>query len=166
MSRNPYLAASRPTSSFTRSSRTSKRNDISSSRGSLLGRSRSSATLGGLSGATSAYSSASSYTPAPSAWQRSQSSSRTNRYANDPSTPAQSSYRSENYIASCRHPIEEASKPSDTGSSSSTPKVSLIKSMSSQSLNCLNDDKTTDDPSVLYRYRYWINNLSIPTYVL
>lgn len=90
MSRNPYLAASRPTSSFTRSSRTSKRNDLSSTGrsafgsgavGGLLGRSRSSATLGGgLS--SSQFNSASSYSSSNyvpnSSWQRSSSSTRLN----------------------------------------------------------------------------------------
>lgn len=86
MSRNPYLASSRPTSSFTRSSRTSSRTGAlgAGSGGGLLGRSRSSATLGGLasqlasSGITSSpYSSSSlsAYLPG-SSWQRSSSSSR------------------------------------------------------------------------------------------
>lgn len=90
MSRNPYLAASRPTSSFTRSSRSSKRNDpLSSSKSSLIGRSRSSASLGGF---MSSYTPASSYTPSlSSTWQRPLSSSRVSRLATDPSTNATSS---------------------------------------------------------------------------
>ena len=84
MSRNPYLAASRPTSSFTRSSRSSKRagaDSLSASSrvsGGLLGRSRSSATLGaGLSSYLSGVGSTSGSGYVPSSnWQRSSSSSR------------------------------------------------------------------------------------------
>lgn len=71
MSRNPYLAASRPSSSYTRSSRSSSR--TGGAGGGLLGRSRSSATLGGLSSQSTAYSSSSLYVPQ---WQRSTSSTR------------------------------------------------------------------------------------------
>lgn len=76
MSRNPYLAASRPSSSYTRSSRTSKR-DYTQCRGYIpLGRSRSSASLGSslsnysAPSSTSSYSS-SAYSPASSSnsWQ-------------------------------------------------------------------------------------------------
>lgn len=78
MSRNPYLAASRPSSSYTRSSRTSSRTGATIG-GSLLGRSRSSASLGGFGGhSTSSYGSTlstSSYVPQ---WQRSSSSTRLN----------------------------------------------------------------------------------------
>jgi hypothetical protein len=91
MSRNPYLASSRPTSSFTRSSRTSNRTGVGvGGGGALLGRSRSSATLGGLASqlassntsGTNPYAGSSSlsvgsshYVPS-SAWQRSSSSTR------------------------------------------------------------------------------------------
>uniref|UniRef100_A0A6G1SLN4 Protein phosphatase 1 regulatory subunit 12A n=1 Tax=Aceria tosichella TaxID=561515 RepID=A0A6G1SLN4_9ACAR len=89
MSRNPYLASSRPTSSFTRSSRTSSRaTGVGSGAGvgGLLGRSRSSATLGGLGSqlhtgggttsspySSSSLSASSHYVPS---WQRSSSSTR------------------------------------------------------------------------------------------
>lgn len=89
MSRNPYLAASRPASSFTRSSRTSGRSGLAGA-GGLLGRSRSSATLSShFSSATGggSYLSASSYVPPT--WQRSSSSTRANtsgsRYGADSS---------------------------------------------------------------------------------
>lgn len=83
MSRNPYLAASRPASSFTRSSRTSKRNDLTSSKGSLsMARSRSSTSLGSGLASLSAYSSgAGGYVPSSSTWQRPSSSSRLTRLA-------------------------------------------------------------------------------------
>lgn len=100
MSRNPYLAASRPTSSFTRSSRSSKRNEPS--KGSLLSRSRSSATIGSsLSnqlGASSSYKPIGNYLSTPnSTWQRSSSSTRLNRISTDPSPSTTSSYRANDY---------------------------------------------------------------------
>lgn len=152
MSRNPYLAASRPSSSFTRSSRTSKRNDLStSSKGSLLGRSRSSAALGGLS--SSSYSSAASYTPSTSAWQRSTSSNRLDRQGSDLSS-SNTNYLSSSY------------KTADYTPSSSTSQYnrpSLYKSTSTHNLNS-NDDATNDEnkPNVLL----YKNQTFFPNYYL
>lgn len=156
MSRNPYLAASRPTSSFTRSSRTSKRNDLSSNKGgSLLSRSRSSANVGSFSGqlgVTNSYSSAAGYTPT---WQRSLSSSRLNRYANDPSTSTLTNKASE-YTASSQRPSERIS-------SCDSSRSSLYRSSSSQDLDktaktCDDDDDDDQNTSpvlieqILYAY--------------
>lgn len=143
MSRNPYLAASRPASSFTRSSRTSKRSDLSSNKGSLLSRSRSSATVGGLStqmGAVNSYSSAAGYTPT---WQRSLSSSRLNRYANDPSI-SNSTNKASDYTASSQRPAERIS-------SYDSSRPSLYRSSSSQDINNVadHDDDGIDVRSVL-----------------
>lgn len=155
MSRNPYLAASRPTSSFTRSSRTSKRSDLSSSRvgGGLLGRSRSSVTLGGgLSshlGSTSSYSS--SYVPSTSSWQRSSSSTRlSSRPASDSASTsiANSANKSQSdYTESGQN------QPSDILSIHDSSNSSLYRSTSSQNLadSDYNKDLEDDnDSSVLF----------------
>lgn len=144
MSRNPYLAASRPSSSFTRSSRTSKRNDLPSSRGSLLGRSRSSASLGvGYSsdrGASSLYSS--NYTPT---WQRSTSSTRSNRSTTDPSNSSSAStYKADDYTPSSsssrqRQFEKQPEEPSNRSSSS------LYKSRSNLSQSDAVADSNDDD---------------------
>lgn len=130
MSRNPYLAASRPSSSFTRSSRTSKRNDLSSSKGSLLGRSRSSAALGGLT--SSNYTSSTSYTPSSAlSWQRSTSSNRLNRQGSDlsSSNTNYSSYKSSDY----------------SPSNNNITKPSLYKSISTNDLNYNDSQKDEKD---------------------
>lgn len=155
MSRNPYLAASRPASSFTRSSRTSKRNDLSSNKGSLLSRSRSSATVSGLSGqmgAGNSYSSAAGYTPT---WQRSLSSTRLNRYANDPSI-SNSTNKASEYTASSQRPTERIS-------SYDSSRPSLYRSSSSQDINNVadRDNDGIDVRSVLFRvlitYKFYSN---------
>lgn len=95
---NPYLSASRPSSSYTRSSRSSKRNEPSSS---YLSRSRSSMALGGgsqsLLSAQSTPSSSyhldtsSAYVPSGS-WNRSSSATRlTRKNSSSTATPSTSS---------------------------------------------------------------------------
>lgn len=132
MSRNPYLAASRPSSSFTRSSRTSKRNEPS--KGSLLSRSRSSATIGGgylnQSGSSSSYNTPSNYLSTPSSWQRSSSSTRLNRLSNDPPSSTTSSYRANDYTPAS---VRSADR---SYSSQETSKPSLYRSTSTQNLDC------------------------------
>lgn len=122
MSRNPYLAASRPASSFTRSSRTSGRRGT----GGLLGRSRSSAALGNLSsqfGSTVAYNS-SSYVPSTT-WQRSSSSTRLNRLES-PGDQSSPTTKSNDYDS----PQRNSSSRYDTN------KSSLNRSTSSHNLEC------------------------------
>lgn len=139
MSRNPYLAASRPTSSFTRSSRSSKRNDLSSSKSSLVGRSRSSANLGGYM-SSSTYTPTSSYTPMSSTWQRPLSSSRvSSRHATDPSTnlSSSSSNRANDYTPSSQL---RSSEPSEESRRSS-----LYKSASTHDLNSMDRRNDHDD---------------------
>lgn len=137
MSRNPYLAASRPTSSFTRSSRTSKRNDSSAGKGSLLGRSRSSVALGGLSASSNPYSlNSSSFVPTSNTWQRSLSSTRA--ATSDSSKP---SYSARDYTPT-----------NQRQSSLSSYETSIPKSSSTHNLNLLVDDGDSDNEpeNVLY----------------
>jgi len=142
MSRNPYLAASRPTSSFTRSSRTSKRNDLASSKGLLLNRSRSSVTLSSSvanhMGATGSYGSAANYVPSSSSWQRSLSSTRLQRSTNDPSTPA-SSYKASAYTPSNQRQL---SPPERVPVTSESPQSNQLKS---SSLHNLGSSERDDD---------------------
>lgn len=116
MSRNPYLAASRPSSSYTRSSRTSKRNDLTSSKGSLLGRSRSStALIGGLS-----YSSGSGYLQPTSNWHRPSSSSRLNRTATN-QQESSGGERLQTNRERCTTTTQALSNVSDSGDSLEIP---------------------------------------------
>lgn len=133
MSRNPYLAASRPTSSFTRSSRSSKRNDLSSGKSSLVGRSRSSANLGGFI-SSSSYTPTSSYNPSSSTWQRPLSSSRVSRLATDPSknVSSSSSNRANDYTPSSYSRSEES-------------RLSLYRSASTQNLTSSGSVDRDDD---------------------
>lgn len=141
MSRNPYLAATRPTSSFTRSSRTSaRRNDLSqSNKGLALGRSRSSATLSSLGGhhhMGSYGTSASGYIPS---WQRSSSTTRSSDNKSfDPANPSSSStYRAKDeYTSTSQYQSRERDK------------IALQKASSSQNLNLIQDadDECDDNP--------------------
>lgn len=133
MSRNPYLAASRPASSFTRSSRTSKRNEPS--KGSLLSRSRSSATIGsGLSnqlGVSSSYNPLGNYLSTPSSWQRSSSSTRLNRLSIDPSPSTTSSYRATDYT-----PTNQRNASTDLATRSlELSEPSMYRSISTQDIS-------------------------------
>lgn len=92
---NPYLSASRPSSSFTRSSRSSKRNDPSINKSSYLSRSRSSVALGGGSQSllstqapSSAYHLDTSSAYVPGSWNRSSSTNRLTRQNSSNVTPS------------------------------------------------------------------------------
>lgn len=158
MSRNPYLAATRPTSSFTRSSRSSKRNDLSTGRGlsgggGLLGRSRSSVALSGgfsshLSGASS-YVPASSYTPSSSStssWQRSSSTTRPT------SDSPRASARANDYVDSSRRQLSYE-KDNATAAKTST---SLSRSPSMPGVDMrdteLNPPEVISDENVISCY--------------
>lgn len=159
MSRNPYLAASRPSSSFTRSSRTSKRNDLSSGcKGSLLGRSRSSASLGSSFSAytpvASSYSSAagSAYSPAGStaasgSWQRSLSSTRNYNYSNDrtreTSEPSDEQRRGR-VVSRDNYRTSSTDVANDSGSVCLGPK--LMGSLASMLLSLLSRDNRLTEP--------------------
>lgn len=152
MSKNPYLAASRPTSSFTRSSRSSKRNEPS--KGSLLSRSRSSATIGsGLSnqlGASRGYNPLGNYLSTPSStWQRSSSSTRLNRLSTDPSPSTTSSYRANDYTPTNQRNAHNGR----TSRSLEVSQPSMYKSTSTQDLISNVNDNSNDKPgssSVLF----------------
>lgn len=162
MSRNPYLAASRPSSSYTRSSRTSKRSDLSTgSRGTSLGRSRSFATLGGAGGfsstSTSAYNPSSTYVPYTSSWQRSTSSSRLGRSAADVSSNKASTNDDINYTSSSNYkrtdssskPSEKETPPSPTHRSTSS-RTSFADDTDGRDKNSGNNNDNDNDSSVLF----------------
>lgn len=184
MSRNPYLAASRP-SSYTRSSRASKATSGLASSGrssSALSRSRSSAALGSSYsssvGSSNSYSSAAGYTPHPSSWLRSVSSTRLNqsRQSNEP-TSAQTHYNSASRNAYNSTPTSRASDQvgQSTARADSIGADSISsnsRSNSTQNLSNinLNDDEsdsgTSRASSVSSRKQFsnlWTRFISIPS---
>lgn len=145
MSRNPYLA-----SHYSRSTRTPKTSAYSGGiRSAAVSRSRSSAALGAGYSSYNSYSSAAGCAPLASRWQRSTSSTRLGRYANDqPSRAANDSDTSKQ-----SSPPENRRKelPSSSVDSSQS---SLARSYSTQDLsNSLHDSdsETSKDSSVICR---------------
>lgn len=134
MSRNPYLAASRPSSSYTRSSRSS---NYSPSYG--LGRSRSSAALSGRTNRVYC----AGYIPA------SQRSSSTTRYSQPNDSPTSTpSNRASEYTPSSRVSKDyEATKTDryDTSSKEPLPKSSSSHDISSLNASYDDEDKHVDD---------------------
>lgn len=142
MSRNPYLAASRP-STYARTSRT--KSNLGSNRSPVLSRSRSSATIGsGYSG--NSYNSAAGYAPVVS-WQRSVSSSRASRSNVDSSKIQEPELEGKNYELSNSGPSSARTSRSTNASS-----LSLDRSYSSQDLSASLDDdsaRTSDQSNVM-----------------
>lgn len=144
MSRNPYLAASRPSSSYTRSSRSSCRTGGLVG-GSLLGRSRSSATLA----SHKPYSSSSLYVPQ---WQRSTSSTRSGSAA-----VSATGRQSDAQQASSYKPAEE---PWQSTRSLGARPSGLHKSTSSSSLANQNESAEPSDDD------QWATSVIIPLIIL
>lgn len=136
MSRNPYLAASRPSSSYTRSSRSSTR--PSSTAGNLLGRSRSSATLDSLASQAS-YASLNPYVPQ---WQRSLSSTRSGNSAL--STGRSSLEHSSSYKPTTSDDWQSSRSLNNSRTTTLQP-TNLLKSTSSHNLGDGNDQITSVD---------------------